>query len=54
MNKIQHILTWMEMPEGVPCTVVLLDKCIGDIASHVQTSNDKIEQIKGHVKAQTK
>ena len=53
-NDINHILTWNEMPDGSFCSVAILEKFIGNIAKRVQESNDKIEQVKGHIRAQTK
>ena len=53
-NDINHILTWKEMPDGSFCAVATLEKFIGKVAQDVQDANDKIEQVKGHIRAQTK
>lgn len=53
-NDINHILTWNEMPDGSACAVPVLEQFIGKVARDVQAANDKIEQVKGHIRAQTR
>lgn len=53
-SDINHILTWNEMPDGSFCAVATLEKFIGNVAKVVQDANDKVEQVKGHIRAQTK
>ena len=53
-SDINHILTWNEMPDGSFCAVTTLEKFIGNVAKVVQDANDKVEQVKGHIRAQTK
>ena len=54
IHNINHILTWQEMPEGVSFSLGVLETFIGKIAVNVQGANDKIEMIKGHLKANSK
>jgi hypothetical protein len=53
-SDINQILTWNEMPDGSFCAVATLEKLIGNVAKVVQDANDKVEQVKGHIRAQTK
>jgi hypothetical protein len=53
-SDINHILAWNVMPDGSFCAVATLEKFIGNVAKVVQDANDKVEQVKGHIRAQTK
>ena len=51
LTNLDHIKMFVETPDGKALTPSIFEMCMGDVASSVDQFNQKVEEIKGFLKA---
>ena len=51
LSNLDHIKMWVETPDGKALTPQSFESLMGDVASSVDQFNQKVEEIKGYLKA---